>query len=124
MHILRKLSLLVVSMLILLGLPLNAFANVYGGPFDESVTTSNVSSLSPDKNGQTVTLEGVISALCKGDGCWLNLKDDTGEVMVDLKPYNFRIPKDSSGKKARIQGQVKAGEQRLSVDAISIQILE
>lgn len=124
MHKIQKQIVIAVSIMMLVGLSINAYANVYGGHFDESVTTSKVSSLTSDKNGQTVTLEGVISALCKGDGCWLNLKDDTGEVMVDLKPYDFRIPKDSSGKKAQIQGKVKASDQRVSVDAISIKVLE
>jgi uncharacterized protein YdeI (BOF family) len=121
---LQKQIVIVVSIMILIGLSINAYANVYGGQFDESISIDSVRSLNSEKNGQTVTLEGVISAICKGDGCWLNLKDDTGEVMVDLKPYDFRIPKGSSGKKARIQGKVKASDQRVSVDAISIKILE
>ncbi len=120
----QKTCLLVISILIIVGLSINASAEVYGGPFDNSVATIKVDSITPDKNGQAVILEGVISALCQGDGCWLSLKDDTGDVMVDLKPYDFRIPMDSTGKKARIYGEIQTGARGALVAAISIEILE
>ncbi len=120
----KKTHILIISILILVGLAIDASAKVYGGSFDNSAPTIKVGSITPDKNGQTMIIEGVISAQCQGDGCWLALKDDTGEVMVDLKPYDFRIPQGSTGKKARIYGRIKIGARGALVEAISIQVLE
>ena len=124
MRIYQILSITGISMLLSLCWAVSASADVYGSPFDESIAISKVGSLSTEMSGQTITLEGSITSLCKGNGCWLNLKDDTGEVMVDLKPYDFRIPKDSLGRDAQVQGKVKVNNLGPSVDAISIKILE
>ena len=65
-----------------------------------------------------------MTAQCKGDGCWFMLKDSTHEVLVDLKPYDFRTPLGIVGTKVRLNGRVNTEDSNVKVDAISIIILE
>jgi uncharacterized protein YdeI (BOF family) len=65
-----------------------------------------------------------MTAQCKGDGCWFMLKDSTGEVLVDLKPYDFRTPLGIVGTKIKLNGRVNTEDSEVKVDAISIIILE
>lgn len=104
---------------------LEASHHQYGGQFDDSIPSKPIRFIVESLNldGQVFTLEGVVSAVCKSDGCWFNLKDDAGEVMVDLNPYNFRLPNDILGKKVKLNGRVNTKGGKLKVDAISVLVL-
>ncbi len=87
---------------------LEANTNQHGSSFDETIPLIQISSISEssDINGKIISLEGMISAQCKNDGCWFKLKDNTGEVLIDMKPYDFRIPMKMIGRKIKLNGLV------------------
>ena len=58
---------------------------------------------------KTVMITGTASAVCKKKGCWMILSGTTpsSTARVTFKDYSFFVPKDSSGMRAKIEGQVK-----------------
>lgn len=53
-------------------------------------------------------LSGTIDAVCQKKGCWMELKNASGEnVRVTFKDYAFFMPKDASGKTAIVDGFAK-----------------
>jgi hypothetical protein len=55
-------------------------------------------------SGKTVVVEGVVDEVCQNKGCWMTLKHDGKDMRVRFKDYAFFVPKDSSGKTARVEG--------------------
>ncbi len=55
-------------------------------------------------SNQTVQVKGKIVSEC-GSGCWFFLKDDTGQIYVDLAPSNLAIPQ-KVGSNVTVQGKV------------------
>ncbi len=100
--------------------------NQYGAEYDEAIPLKSISYIfeTADINGKIISLQGIVSAQCKSDGCWFKLKDNTGEVLVDLKPYDFRTPLGIEGKKVKLNGRVNMKDGKVKVDAISVIILE
>ena len=103
-----------------------ANTNQYGSKFDDTIPLKPISHIfdSADINGKIFSFQGTMTAQCKGDGCWFMLKDSTGEVLVDLKPYDFRTPLGIVGTKIKLNGRVNTEDSEVKVDAISIIILE
>ena len=58
---------------------------------------------------KTVMIKGTASAVCKKKGCWMILSGSTpsSTARVTFKDYSFFVPKDSSGMRAKVEGQVK-----------------
>ena len=103
-----------------------ANTNQYGSKFDDTIPLKQISYIfeSADINGKIFSFQGIMTAQCEGDGCWFMLKDSTGEVLVDLKPYDFRTPLGIVGTKVKLNGRVNTEVSKVKVDAISIIILE
>ena len=103
-----------------------ANTNQYGSKYDDTIPLKPISYLfeAEDINGKIFSFQGTITAQCKGDGCWFTLKDDTHEVLVDLKPYDFRTPLGIVGSKVKLNGRVNTNDGKVKVDAISIIVLE
>jgi hypothetical protein len=57
-------------------------------------------------SARTVRTEGVVSAVCKSMGCWMELADDAGLAHIKMAGHSFFVPKDSTGHRAVIQGKV------------------
>jgi len=55
---------------------------------------------------QTVRTEGVVSAVCKSQGCWMELADDAGQAHIKMAGHSFFVPKDSKGHRAIVQGKI------------------
>jgi hypothetical protein len=70
--------------------------------------------------GREVAIEGTIVRECP-TGCWLDLKDDTGVVYVDINPSGFAIPQ-KTGSKAVVEGRVSSSEGGLSIVGKGIEI--
>lgn len=69
-----------------------------------------------------VKIKGTIAIQCLSSGCWFFLKDDTGQILVDLKPLNLGLPQ-RSGKKATVSGIVtkeSSGQIVISARGLSI----
>jgi hypothetical protein len=55
---------------------------------------------------KTVRTEGVVSAVCKSMGCWMEIADTSGLAHIKMAGHSFFVPKDSTGHRAVIQGKV------------------
>lgn len=82
----------------------------FGAPITEKSQTALTSLVKePAKfTNQTVCTEGVVSAVCKSMGCWMEIADDAGQAHIKMAGHSFFVPKESSGHRARIQGKVLA----------------
>ncbi|MFN5544315.1 MAG: DUF4920 domain-containing protein [Bacteroidota bacterium] len=50
-------------------------------------------------------VKGIIDEYCKGEGCWLTLKNSKGDpLMVEIEDKAFVLPYDINGKVAIISG--------------------
>lgn len=87
---------------------------------DTSITTpvvptgseKSISSLTETLIDKTVTVRGEIVQQCPAIGCWIRVKDDTGELFVDLKPGSLELSEKRVGQQARVSGRlVKQGGQ-------------
>ena len=54
--------------------------------------------------GKTLTTSGTVTAVCQHMGCWMELKDDATQAHVSMAGHGFFVPKNASGRKARVQG--------------------
>ncbi|GAH33995.1 unnamed protein product, partial [marine sediment metagenome] len=39
---------------------------------------------------------------CQHMGCWMEIKDDSGEAHIKMAGHSFFVPKTASGRKARV----------------------
>ena len=52
-----------------------------------------------------VTVQGQIAQVCQAQGCWLKLKNPSGQdMMVMFKDHSFFVPKDIAGKNTIVYG--------------------
>ena len=57
--------------------------------------------------GQTL-FTGEIVNYCKGEGCWLSLKNENGKpILVEIKDKLFVLPLEITGSKAYIKGELQ-----------------
>lgn len=59
-------------------------------------------------DGQVLALEGQVGAVCQRKGCWMTLgsgQPGSPMIRVSFKDYTFFVPKDSMGRKARVEGR-------------------
>ena len=80
----------------------------FGGGISEKTPTSLDALLrEPRKfSDKTVRTEGVVSAVCKSMGCWMELADDGGHAHIKMAGHSFFVPRDSAGHRAVVQGRV------------------
>ncbi len=92
-------------------------------------------------SGQTIRTEGVVTAVCQAAGCWMQISDAEQRVHVKMHGHAFFIPRNASGRRARVQGTVVGGNpnghceqeaaeatgqqaaQRLEIDATGVELL-
>lgn len=55
---------------------------------------------------KNVKVAGIVDAVCKVRGCWMNIKSETGAspMFVKFKNYAFFMPKDIAGKRVVMSG--------------------
>ena len=84
----------------------------FGQPVTEAKTTALTDlTKEPAKFAeQTVRTEGVVSAVCKSMGCWMEIADTSGKAHIKMAGHSFFVPRESSGHRAVIQGKVLAPE--------------
>lgn len=67
--------------------------------------------------GKQVKTEGVVKAVCKKAGCWMEIEGDlpggeqaeSGRAHVKMAGHSFYVPKNCDGHRAVVEGTVKAG---------------
>src|SRR5688500_11502562 len=84
----------------------------FGAAITEKAPTSLTSLVKePEKfANQTVCTEGVVSAVCKSAGCWMEIADDSGQAHIKMAGHSFFVPREANGHRARIQGKVIPSE--------------
>ena len=66
---------------------------------------------------QNVVVEGTMGEVCKSMGCWLTLRSSSGqELWVQMKDHKFFVPRNASGRVARVHGNAERGE--VSIDQL------
>ncbi|MGK3999640.1 DUF4920 domain-containing protein [Sorangium sp. So ce1024] len=84
----------------------------FGAPITETSTTPLPELLQdPGKfSGKTVRTEGVVSAVCKSMGCWMEIADESGAAHIKMAGHSFFVPKNASGHRAVVQGTMVASD--------------
>lgn len=57
-------------------------------------------------NNQDVRIEGMVTGVCQGAGCWLRVKGDSRDVIAKDPNHQILVPKTSVGQYAIVQGRV------------------
>ena len=52
--------------------------------------------------GKKFATTGTVTAVCQHMGCWMEIKDDSGEAHIKMAGHSFFVPKTASGRKARV----------------------
>lgn len=54
---------------------------------------------------KNIVVHGVITDVCKVKGCWMRMKDDSGdELFVRFKDYGFFVPRNAAGRNVVVHG--------------------
>ena len=92
---------------------------------DTTVTVAQVTEALLVGNNIPVKVTGTISQYCKGEGCWLTLKNDNGEdLFVEVKDKAFVLPHNIEHKTAVANGMAVRdtveGKVQFSIVAVGI----
>lgn len=82
----------------------------FGAPITATASTPLIA-LAEDPagyTGKTVRTEGVVTAVCKSMGCWMEIGDAKSQVHIKMAGHSFFVPKTSDGHRAIVQGEVIA----------------
>lgn len=72
---------------------------------DSTLTVTQVTEALATNNQIPVTVTGTVTQYCKGEGCWLTLKNDNGEdLFVEVKDKKFVLPHNLENKTATAHG--------------------
>jgi hypothetical protein len=80
----------------------------FGAAITETSTTALGALLREPAKFQTKTIrtEGVVSAVCKSMGCWMEIAEPGGQAHIKMAGHSFFVPKDAAGHHAVVQGTV------------------
>jgi Domain of unknown function (DUF4920) len=84
-----------------------AAANKVGAPISAAAPVVALADVmkNPDAyKGKSFVTTGTVTAVCQEMGCWMEIKDATGEAHIKMAGEKFYVPKTSAGHKARVQG--------------------
>ncbi|HEY8040607.1 MAG TPA: DUF4920 domain-containing protein, partial [Polyangiaceae bacterium] len=56
-----------------------------------------------------VATTGKVTAVCQEMGCWMEIRDESGQAHVRMHGHTFFVPKTASGHLARVQATVVKG---------------
>lgn len=85
----------------------------FGAPLNGALAVTPLATIlaSPQTYaGQTVRTEGEVSAVCQRMGCWMELRAENGSVRVPIAGHAFFLPRDITGRRAIIEGNVAISE--------------
>jgi uncharacterized protein YdeI (BOF family) len=77
--------------------------------------------LQQDLLGQKITLEGRIVSQCASSGCWFYLKDDTGQMFIDLSRNGFELP-SLPNRRVKVSGTVARAQQAFLLIATGVEV--
>ncbi len=71
---------------------------------EKALTTDEVSTyLQKDRKGD-VKVTGIVTEVCKAEGCWVRLKTNEGTMLVKMKDHAFLVPVSLEGKTVEVEG--------------------
>ncbi|MDB5212325.1 MAG: hypothetical protein JWO86_252 [Myxococcaceae bacterium] len=76
-----------------------------GAPIESSVQKIALSDIAKNPSafvGKKFATTGTVTAVCQHMGCWMEIKDDSGEAHIKMAGHSFFVPKTASGRKARV----------------------
>ena len=76
-----------------------------GSPIEKTVATASLSDVATNPaafTGKQFATTGTVTAVCQHMGCWMEIKDDSGEAHIKMAGHGFFVPKTASGRKARV----------------------
>ena len=95
----------------------------YGLGVDKNIPLMKVKDIVLDStiSGKKVTVSGNISSQCMSSGCWFVLRDDTGQVFINLAPNNMIVPPRME-RPAKVTGTVitRPGELQIVADGVEV----
>ena len=68
----------------------------------EKVALSDVAKNPAAFMGKKFATTGTVTAVCQHKGCWMEIKDDSGEAHIKMAGHSFFVPRTASGRKARV----------------------
>jgi hypothetical protein len=96
----------------------------FGITFDttNAIMVEDIEGLLAIGNNIGLKATGTISQYCKGEGCWLTLKNNQGEeVLVNVKDKSFVLPYNIEGKTAIVNGVASKDTTAEGAPSISIE---
>lgn len=60
--------------------------------------------------GKTFATTGTVTAVCQHRGCWMEIKDESGEAHIKMAGHGFFVPRSASGRKARVLATLVEGQ--------------
>jgi hypothetical protein len=91
--------------------------------FGEAITETTETSLATitaapaDYANKTIRTTGLVTAVCKSAGCWMEIGDETSKAHIKMAGHKFLVPRTSNGHRAIVQGVVSATEAENSCGA-------
>jgi hypothetical protein len=78
----------------------------YGVRFDttQAISVAQLNEKMKEQQRVDTVVTGNITAVCKAEGCWMNLKNESGEDLFVDWDHEFNIPMNSEGRTAFISG--------------------
>lgn len=84
-----------------------------GSPIEASAEKVSLTDVAKNPNafvGKKFATTGTVTAVCQHRGCWMEIKDDSGEAHIKMAGHGFFVPRTASGKKARVLASLVKGE--------------
>ncbi len=107
----KKAYILITALALLAASPLSAEEIKLGQPINvQEVTLIRDLNTSPEKYlGKSVRVEGRIAEVCQMAGCWITIRDESSDDLLQVKVDDGVIvfPKNGAGKRAVVQGKVE-----------------
>jgi hypothetical protein len=76
-----------------------------GSPIEASAEKVSLTDVAKNPTafvGKKFATTGTVTAVCQHMGCWMEIKDDSGEAHIKMAGHAFFVPKTASGRKARV----------------------
>ena len=102
---------------------------------DGALAAKEIINALADQSSMQTKVEGTVQEVCQMKGCWMTMDLGNEQSMrITFKDYGFFVPKNASGRKAVIQGELKkeitpvatlrhyakdAGKSQAEIDAIT-----
>jgi uncharacterized protein YdeI (BOF family) len=93
----------------------------YGAPIKPDLNFVRIADILTDPKpflDKEIGLEGKITLEC-GSGCWFQMNDGSGEILVDLAPASFAIPQ-MPNRTVTVMGNVVEDEERIVIHASGV----